>query len=192
MAVFRTTVDLRFNAGAGRGTNTWSVRTLGDADTNVQVAGVMEYVRQFYADLIALVPSSSTFQWDGTFLELGTTTPEYVEPASPWTVTGSGTPNSYGPAPAMACISWRTSLATRRGRGRTFFGPLSPGVFGADGTINDGQLTVIRNAAADLVSLSLQDSINGAVGVWSELDSVHRDFVGSSVNDQAAVLRSRR
>jgi hypothetical protein len=42
------------------------------------------------------------------------------------------------------------------------------------------------------VSNSLSDGLEGGVGVWSEADGVHRDFVASSVTDQAAILRSRR
>lgn len=190
--MYRATVDLRYAAGSGRGTNTWTVRTALDDLDGDAISDIMGWVQTFYSGLAGLFPTNSTFGWDGSVQELGTATPEFRALETPWTVVGSGVASSYAPAPAMVCVTWKSALANRRGRGRTFLGPLSPGAFGADGTIENSNLTAIRQKAAALVSSSLADGLDGALAVWSELDGVARDFVGYSVSDQAAVLRSRR
>jgi hypothetical protein len=69
---------------------------------------------------------------------------------------------------------------------------VSAGIFQGNGTIVDSSLAAIRTAAANLVDASKADVDSQALAVWSEKDGVARDFVGSSVTDQAAVLRSRR
>lgn len=192
MPVYRATVDLRFAAGAGRGTNTWTLRTLSPGTQTDYIQSLMEIVRAFYEDVQALFPTNSTFAWDGSVTELGTATPALLPSATPWSLAGSGAASSYAPAPAMVCVTWKSSLATRRGRGRTFLGPLSPGTFGTDGTIQDGNLDAVRDAAATLVSSSLNDLNGGGLAVWSDVDNIARDFIASSVRDQTAVLRSRR
>lgn len=191
MGLFRATVKCNFAIGSGSGTNTWHLRTISSGGTTTEVAALMDLVKQFYTDTAILCLNTYTWEWDGLVQEIGTPTPSLLEAATPWTVAGSDSSSSHAAAPVMACVSWRSSAATRRGRGRTFLGPLSRNAIEADGTISPTQLTTLRTAAADLVSASLSDT-NGAIGVWSEADQVLRDFVASSVTDQAAVLRSRR
>lgn len=192
MGVFRATVDLAYAAGSGRGVNTWTLRTSGGPLDNDTIENLMGYVNQFYSALAFAFPTDSTFRWSGEVQELGTAEPAFRPALTPWTVVGSNAAGSYGPAPAMICVTWRTALANRSGRGRTFLGPVSAGVFQGNGTIVDSSLTAIRTAAADLVDESDTDLEGGALAVWSEKDQVARDFVGSSVTDQVAVLRSRR
>lgn len=192
MPVYRATVDLRFTAGAGRGTNTWSIRTPLDDLDGGSIQNLMALVLAFYAQCESVIPQSSSASWDGTVQELGTPNPEYRNPGTAWTVGGVAPANAYGPAPAMACVTWRTSLAARSGRGRTFLGPLAATAWQGDGSLAPAALTTVRTAAQALVDNSLNDGLDGGIGVWSEVDQVHRDVVSSSVTDQAAILRSRR
>jgi hypothetical protein len=192
MAVWRTRVNLAFAAGEGVGTNTWTVRTVSDTGSTSQIATLMGGVQSFYTAIQATFPTNSTFTWDGTAQQLGVPDPQLITPASPWTVTGTGAASTYGPAPAMICVTWRSSLANRRGRGRTFLGPLIPGAFQADGSLATATLGGFRTAAANLVTFSTSSAVAGALAVWSETDQVARDFIASSVTDQVAVLRSRR
>jgi hypothetical protein len=151
----------------------------------------MSIVKDFYMSARNAWPSNAEVSWDGTVRELGTDAPAMLSQQTPWAVTG-GVSGGYSSAPSMACVTWRTSLATRRGRGRTFLGPVGANaVDSGDGTLNTGILGVIRGAATALVSAS-DNALNGAVGVYSELDGVVRDVVASTVTDQVAVLRSRR
>lgn len=191
MGLFRATVRLDFPVGSGGGTNTWHLRTLSSGGTTTEVAALMGKVRDFYDALKSHVGTDYVASWDGLVAQVAVPDPALLEQATPWSVAGTGTATSYGPAPAMGCVTWRSSLATKRGRGRTFHGPLRATSFEGNGTLSSGYVTALRGAAQALVSASLVDT-NGAIVVFSAADNIGRDIVASSVTDQAAVLRSRR
>jgi hypothetical protein len=100
--------------------------------------------------------------------------------------------------PALAIVvGWKTSSGTRRGRGRTFLGPVRSGTIQSDGTVSTTILGDLNAAATTLVNASLVD--NGwAVGVYGQENAgdpgghVLRDFQGHKIRDVFAVLRSRR
>lgn len=192
MGVFRATVDLSFPAGAGVGTNSWTLRTVSSSGTVSEITTLMGLVNGFYDYMKGLFPASYTWRWDGTVQQLGVPNPGYLGSAPAWSVSGTSADPNYGPAAAMACITWRTELATRSGRGRTFLGPLPDGANESNGSLAPAYLDVIVDAAQDLVTASEASGVVGALAVWSEKDQVARDFVAASVTDQFAVLRSRR
>jgi hypothetical protein len=95
-------------------------------------------------------------------------------------------------APVLqAVVGWRTTSATRSGRGRTFVGPLAVAASDADGTPAAGFLTALQNGAQAIVAHN--DGVDtGAVGVWSPTQNLFRDITGFRIRDVFAVLRSRR
>lgn len=192
MAVYRLQVDLRFAAGSGRGVNSWCLRTVGGPTENDDIDELAGFLNDFYSAVAFTMPVSTVASWDGTLQELATSEPAFRPPRTGWSVVGGQPANTYGPAPSMACVTWRTSLASRSGRGRTFLGPLALSAYEGDGTLVASYLSGIRNAATALVDASDTDFEGGAIAVWSEKDGVARDIVGATVSDQAAVLRSRR
>jgi hypothetical protein len=128
------------------------------------------------------------------------TSTEYVLTFAP--VSGSGTGSA--PQALALVVTWRTEVAARRGRGRTFVGPLAPAVVATDGTPADTARSTLATAAAALVSSS-QGFANGAIGVWGYQSAytgegdrppgqprVLRDFTGSTIRDLFGILRSRR
>jgi len=202
MAIFRVPIVLTFPGAGSPGANIWHIRTSSaiPATELSQANTLLGYIRTFYQSLVTLMPATTTTTL-GTVTEEGTSR-EIVPTWS--TTTGSGTGSS--PQALCAVITWRTETAARRGRGRTFFGPLATSVVQSDGTINNSNLTTIQASAAALVSSSLLDG-NGAVGVWGynaaktpgkanprdPLDAkVLRDITGYQVRDLFGVLRSRR
>lgn len=191
MGLFRATVDLKFAAGSGAGTNTWHMRTLSEDGTTLEVSELMSIVQAFYGICSDLLPSTSTAAWDGLVTEVGVPDPRLLEAATPWIVGGALSSAPYTAAAGMGCVTWRSALATRSGRGRTFLGPLAASTVEGNGTLTSTALTKLRSAAAATVSDSLAD-INGALVVWSETQQIGRDFVASSVTDQVAILKSRR
>lgn len=189
MPVFRTQVRLNFQAGRLVGTNTWHLRTNGTLNGG-QIAEIRSALLAFYTGVASAVPTSHVSSWDGFFTEIATGSPGVQEVGATFSVPGTGGAN-YGAAANMACVSWRSTLAARSGRGRTFIGPLSVTALQGDGTLSTTPLTALRNAAQALVSTSA--SANGwGIGVWSEKDGVLRDIVASQVTDSVAILRSRR
>ena len=190
MALYRAVVNLGFAIGSAGGTNTWHLRTLAADPDGSDTAGLMDLVKTFYIAAGDQVPSAYTWSWDGTVQEIATTAPSVVATSPPWTVNGTAT-GSYTGAPSMSVVTWRSELATRSGRGRTFIGPLAALAVESNGTLSATPLAQLRNAATNLVNSSVGFA-NGALVVWSETDQLARDFVAFSVTDQVAVLRSRR
>jgi hypothetical protein len=192
MPTYRATVDLRFPVGSGGGTNTWHFRTDNPIGIEDEPSTIMGWVEDFYSAASGLMPTTWSAAWDGTVLEVGVSDPEFTAPRTGWSVAGTDSGSNYGAAAGMACVTWRSSVASRSGRGRTFLGPIAATQVQIDGTLSADALTELRAAAAALVSQSNTNDGVGALGVYSRTDLVIRDFVGATVTDQVAILRSRR
>lgn len=190
MPIYRMTVTTRFPGGSGAGTNTWHFRT-----TDVPVFGApspADIVKGFYQTLQSNLGAPYFFSWDGSLQEVLTADPQLVAVQEGWTLQGSAGGNAdSGPAGVGMCITWRTSVATKSGRGRTFLAPLPIGWYESNGTLTDSILTTIRGAAAHVVDLSVADG-NGGICIVSKKDAIARDIIGSTINDQVAYLSSRR
>jgi hypothetical protein len=202
MAIFRVPINLTFPGAGSPGANIWHIRTvtptsgseLSEANT------LIGYLRAFY---VAMQPylALSTVVSLGTVTEVGTAR-EIVPTMA--TVTSSGVDSA--PQALAVVVTWRTTIAARRGRGRTFVGPITKSVLQTDGTIVDGTRTTMATAAGALVTSSMGFG-NGAVGVYGYNDAktpgkenprnpadarVFRDFTGYQIRDLFGVLRSRR
>jgi hypothetical protein len=190
MPIYRMTVKTTFPGGTGAGTNTWHFRK-----ASVIVPGpdtMINAVKKFYDDQKALYGSTYKWTWDGTLTEVATSSPSLVAIQTGWTVQGSSGGNmDTGPSGVGLCVTWRSAIANRRGRGRTFIAPLPAQWYQSDGTILDVNLATVRTAASALVSTSLADG-NGAIQVFSHVDQIGRDIVTASVTDRVAFLSSRR
>ena len=88
-------------------------------------------------------------------------------------------------------VSWRTTSASRSGRGRTFIGPLCAEAAQQDGTPTPACVNTIRDAASDLREAS-EGPLGWSLGVLSVKQGVLRDFTGEKVADRFAYLSSRR
>lgn len=190
MAIYRMTVKTSFPGGSTQGTNTWHFRS-----TSVPVPPTptpTAMVKNFYDALKAQFGLTYKWTWDGTIQEVGNATPALLPVMTPWTVQGSSGGNSdSGPAGVGLCVTWRSTVANRSGRGRTFIAPLPAAWYQTDGTLLDANLTIVRTAAAALVSASLSDG-NGAIAVYSPKDNLSRDVAGATITDAPAFLSSRR
>lgn len=188
MPTYRMNVQLNYPGEGGPGLNTWHFRTGSIDDV---LSGPAAWIRTFYEGVANLMPNTWSAAFDGSLIEDPYGAPTYAT-TDAFTVPGTSTIASYVGMASQACVTWRTTSATRSGRGRTFVGPLGfAAIQGDDGTLSPAALTALRAAASALVESS--DSFaNGAIGVYSRTDGVLRDVVGSSVRDVVAVLRSRR
>ena len=202
MTIFRCPVNITFPGAGSPGANIWHFRTTGSIGSveNSQANALVGYLRTFYQSLNTLMPATTSITL-GTVTEV--TTAREITPTFA-AVTGSGTGSAMQALSVV--VTWKTSIAARRGRGRTFLGPWATAIVQSDGTINDTSLTTIRASAAALVSSSLADG-NGAIGVWgydaaklpgkanvrNPADArIFRDFTSYQVRDLFGVLRSRR
>lgn len=190
MPILRATVRLTFPGGTTAGTNTWHVRT---TDLPIGPApSIMTVIHDFYDAMKSHFGAPYKWTWDGTLAQVDSDSPALITASSGWTVQGSsGGGSDSGPAGVGCVVTWRSSLATKSGRGRTFLAPLPAGWFEANGTLEETNLAALRQAAADLISGSISDG-NGAVCVWSPTQSMGRDVIAATVNDRVAYLSSRR
>lgn len=202
MAVWRIPIEMQGTWAGGPGVNVWHGRTSageGSPLEGEQLQGIVDALRAFYNTISTLYVNKVT-------LALGPIVNEATKVATTKTFTAIPPSATAGAAPPHLAIvlGWRSSLAARRGIGRTFIGPVHSGNLNTDGTPEDGSLTIVRNAAQTLLNASLTD--NGwALGVWgqeaalppgseanAQTPRVLRDFVNFRVRDQWAVRRSRR
>jgi hypothetical protein len=200
VTIFRVPINITFPGAGSPGVNVWHMRTVFDGGpTELAQANVLlGYLRTFYQGVVGDIPI-------GTTLSLGTVTDVATQREivpSFLSVAGLGTGSA--PQALCICVTWRTEVAARRGRGRTFIGPLDTSAMQSDGTIRDNLVASTKTAAAALVTSS-QIATNGAFGVWGYRDAkpagqtrdpasprIFRDFTGSSVRDIFGLRSSRR
>lgn len=200
MPLYRGTVEIDYADFGGTGTNSWHLRTqTGGIDTVAEANGLMEIVEDFYTACTGIFPDTAAFRFSGELQGVGPEEGETIN-VDPFTTVGGGAGDSLPPANCIV-VGWRTNSGGRMGKGRTFLGPIHVFCLDTNGTPKEASLTIVRNAAADLVEAS--DTFgNGALGVWSKgraaggglpaAAPAFRDFTGYAVRNIFAVLRSRR
>jgi hypothetical protein len=146
--VYKWTVTWSGNLGSLPAYNIHHIQidTLSLTDmNNVNVA-----LKNFYDAMKAYIPSSVNVTVGSSVVQVSGGPPTII-PVAPLTLNGTDTSGNEPPQCAVV-ISWRSSLATREGRGRTFFGPV-----GAAGSTNFGVpqfvfSTLLQTKATALIS----------------------------------------
>lgn len=170
--------------------NVWHARTDGGAGEYELVGAALH---TFYTAVADHLEGPATLVFPPSLLEVNTG--EDV----PWTApTQIALAASDAAPPGIAVtVSWQTSLRARRGRGRTFLGPLDKLTIGSDGKVGTTALTSIQAAVDDLVDASTA-AANWAIGIYGQQDKaipavkVLRDITKGTVRGNFAHLRSRR
>lgn len=148
-----------------------------------------QLIRDFYDDIKGILPTTYTVRFAGEAQGVGAEQGDTFE-ADPWTVTGTAAFGYAPPADALL-VKWSALTGGRRGRGKTYLGPLTIWALEDNGTPKEEVRSSVQAAADALVSASLSD-LNGAVGVYSRVDGLFRDFASATVPNSFASLRSRR
>lgn len=198
MPVIRVPVKVRWNGPGTPGVNIWHFRTvsaLNELGAQVwQVGYALSTIKKFYDDTAGLRPASVVHTIGEDLVDVET---DEIVPGVAVATSVGAMGEAYAPQSLQMCVNWRTSLAARRGRGRTFLGPLHNTVMDGDGSPTAVALNTIRAAADAVVDSS--DNVNGwAIGVWGQETlyvpepKVLRDVVAAQVSDKFAILRSRR
>jgi hypothetical protein len=120
------------------------------AATTASAQAIVQVVADFYTAIKAyygggvIVTAGATVYQDPPGFNL-------LVPTAP--VAVSGTDLSGYTAPQLAVVvSWRTMLATRTGRGRTFLGPLGRASETTNGTPTPAMVTTMQTAANNLIA----------------------------------------
>lgn len=195
MPVYRYATEIGHTGGSPLSANVWHFRTVldGGAD-DLQIDAAMGAIRQFYLDVAGSLASGTTVAFPEYATEVTTNTDAQVGTFQPV----AGPSLSQAPAVLAICVNWSTSLRARRGRGRTFVGPLNINTIAANGIPAASTIALYNTAAETLVGSSTGG--NGwSVGIWGQQDQyqplpkVLRDITGFSVNPrQFSVMTSRR
>ena len=117
--------------------------------------------------------------------------------------TSTGEDSGTYPAPVGAAVTWETGVVmdAHRLRGRTFIVPLAGFSYGTDGTIDSAVLATLRGAAASLLTGTqfvvwhrprAARAADGSRKAITYRAGGYASWSGSSVKDEAVVLRSRR
>lgn len=188
MPIIRVPVTITSPVPGGPFMNVWHVRTIESA--NVDLPQALSALEAFYNSLKTFYPSSTVIKLGEGMVSDPLGSPEYVDD-DPRTVN-VGTTTQGSPATLLSVVcSWRTTSATRSGRGRTFIGPINPSQTDTDGTPKGTMVTTINSAANTLVSASTGPG-GWSIGVLSVKQRLLRDITGVSVQDRWAYLSSRR
>lgn len=190
MAIWRMVVRISSPVLGGTGVNLWHLRDASPVDAGA-LQNSINAVRDFYDDIKSVFNGATTVSFDGSLTTVsGEGEPEVDAGFDSWSVAGGTTTQNLPPANCIV-VSWRTSSATRSGRGRTFIGPVSEQTLEGNGTVNEANRSSILAAANDLIATSSLPG-NGGIVVWSPTTGLARDIVSASVANKFGVLRSRR
>lgn len=169
--------------------NVLHVRLVDDSETG-ELGSALDAIEAFYETVSTFMSADLTITIGEGMIRDPLGAPEYVNDDRR-VITGAGAINQNLSALLAVVVSWRTSSATRSGRGRTFVGPLVWNAQEGNGTPSPTVLAAIATAADDLVSAST--GVNGwSFGVLSTKQGLFRDVTGFTVRDRFAFLSSRR
>lgn len=171
--------------------NVWNCRTIGPGpDDSDQLSEALDALEDFYRGVRDYLPNLTEVRMGEGMIRDPLGSPEY-QADDPRSITTGGVAAGSATALLAIVVSWRTSSASRSGRGRTFVGPFSVSATAGDGTPNDIVVNGVRAAAEGLVDASTGPG-GWAWGVLSTKQGILRDFTGSSVRDRWSFLSSRR
>lgn len=188
MPTYRADIGIVWDGGGSPGVNTWHFRN-DDEVLNTSIQEVIDAIALFYEQARNLLHESVRVTCPNEIIKDPYGSPEF-QAVDGWTKPGTGVGSLLPPA-TQVVVGWRTTSATRSGRGRTFVGPLSADCLEANGTPASNKLGFLQDAANQLVSDS-QGWNQAAIGVYSAKQGVLRDIQSARVRDVFAVLRSRR
>jgi len=173
----------------GPGYNVWHWDEDPGSSDDVNVEQASGRLQAFYQALTEYMRTSTTISLQPDIIRLDSTD---LLAADTWTLTGDDASSSQSLPPATAlCLTFRTAVRSRRGRGRKFLSPFSTVASEANGTPGEGfRQNVDAAAGANLVLPG--DSVDGGFGVYSSADGLIRRYTAAIVPNEWAVLRSRR
>lgn len=190
MALMTHPVQIAWSYGTGSpGANVWHLRSTGSAIGGADAQSMSDIIKAFYQDIAGYFPTGVTIDFLGTVTGLGDDLGDSAT-LTPWQVVGTGGTGRLSSALQLV-VSWKSNTGGRKGRGRTFIGPLNSGLADGSGVPTSAGATDLQAAAEDLIEAS--DSFaNGAIVVYSKVDGLARDVTQATVARKFGVLRSRR
>jgi len=180
MGIYRVPVTItNLAVVSGLGANVWHVQPATDALVDVQAA--IDGIRDFYTALAGRYNTSTTLVVGSRVLRIDVT-PQPIIASTPRVVAGTDGGGAI-PAQLANVVSWRTAIAGRSYRGRTYLGPFAASQLSGTVWIS-GLSTGIGTAAAALIAA-------GRIVVWSEKLQVATPIIGYATDTHVETMRSR-
>lgn len=192
MPVLRCPVELKNTALPSSAYNIWHIRT---TTAGMDPGPALAALSTWYTALKAYLATGTSVVFPTALVDVDTDTEQTIA-SVPATIAGTGT-NAAAPGLAVT-FSWKTTVRARRGRGRTFFGPLAQATGGSDGRLSGPFLTTATAATNALVADSAGNTNGWAIGVYGQQTQgilepkVLRDITSYSIGPKFAHLRTRR
>lgn len=187
MAVWRTVVRTDYPGTGGPGYNTFHFRDDADGGLNDALVAAQEALRAAYVEISAVMPLGRTFTHDGQWVDINDAR---IEVTPGWLRASTASTSENLPPATTLCVGWRSGLASRSGRGRTFLSGF--GEAQSEGGVPN---TAVMDAAAAFGQAIVDFSAsfgNGAFVIHSPTTGLSRDITSTATRRQWAVLRSRR
>lgn len=170
----------------------------GLATDSLTAQGAVNAIAAFFVDLQTLFPDETTLTFGTEYVVIDVEDGELVAVDNIATAPGvvAGTANTVYAAGVGIRVVWTTQgiRNNRRVRGSTFLVPVVSGAFQVDGTISDTTVTVIQDAAEELIDQ--MNTVSAPLQVWSApreaSPGVINPVQGARVPDMPSWLRTRR
>lgn len=200
MTVYRLPVITTGPQAGGPWINVWHFRvdSTGSGLGNVQTQ--IGHIRSFYDALTTTIPEIGPILAPGMHIdaEFATDVQTQEQVAATWQTVQTGGFGQSAPTRLSMVVAWKTSIAARRARGRTFIPPMQKAVQDAQGLPDSRVVDALQAAGQALVNASLADDF-GATGIYGletagggpDAPHVLRDIQGASVKRHFATLRTR-
>lgn len=118
----------------------------------------------FYTAIKGIFTTASSLQPAAKIVRVDVDPAVYI-PNTPGSVAGT---QSVTWAPAQICmvLSWRTAIATRHGRGRTYLGPLGAATLSGNGDLSAALALAAQNAGTALIAGVKSFDAAAFLAVW--------------------------
>lgn len=184
VSAYRTTITI--DGPNGQNINVFHNAKAGVAPADFGAVAVELYTG-LYTSLLSLYPSGYTFAIE-QIIDLDSTPPTYVPfVPDPFDITPSGSLEDFR---LCATIGWKTAVASRRARGRTFIGPMnSSSIDSATGLFTS---TVVDTLNAAALAFTTACTLASApLVIFSRTADLIYTVTNHRVNNRTKTLRSR-
>jgi hypothetical protein len=187
VAIIRVVAELT-RSGVSVGANVFHFQVTTPELDGAQAS--VDALETFYDSIKGVYTSTTTITIGSVVATVGETPNRFVDGVTPAVVNGTGATDAQ-PNNSAALITWRTGLAGRSRRGRSYLGPFRNGITDGDGRNLQSSFRDAFQAAAD----QLVDDASGPGGttlvVWSEVLQVATAVANGLARTYLGSMRTR-
>jgi hypothetical protein len=146
----RQKVVIQISGGLGSPPDYNILHLAGAADDATAAQNAVNYLGTYYNAFKSWMPNGQIVTVGSQVLELSTGAPHDIA-VTPVSVAGTDF-SGFTPPQCAVVVSWKTHTATRKGRGRSFLGPIGRAGCTTNGTPLPAMVTAMQTAASTLIN----------------------------------------